>query len=264
MLIKISKAAIKLGVSRQTLENWGKAGILNIVKRGNAHWVYSETIEQMKDTPNVIEETLLKIQSLKESYQRKEQELENIIEQLQSDIMFYRRVGVFICAKEFYLSIPDMLYSIGRIDFRQKKIIQSFIEGKNIDDICLQHNLSRQRVYQVFYKAIRMSSELSGFAEKVKNADDSQKELEYLRKRVYDLEMKSGDNISRNYKILSKKIVDLHLGIRLTNVLTAAGISNVYELLQYNREDLLLFRNMGRKSLRELEEIIQEIKEKLI
>lgn len=57
-LIQVAEAAKRLGVSRQTLENWGKNGTLKIRTIGkpvNSHWVDADTIEALADfNPKVI------------------------------------------------------------------------------------------------------------------------------------------------------------------------------------------------------------------
>ena len=43
-LIKISEAAKIIGVSRQTMENWGKGGVVKIHGNTRAHFIDSDTL----------------------------------------------------------------------------------------------------------------------------------------------------------------------------------------------------------------------------
>lgn len=59
-------------------------------------------------------------------------------------------------------------------------------------------------------------------------------------------------------KILKTPLEDLELSVRAYNCLKAAKIGNLAELVHYDTNDLLKFRNFGRKSLVEIEQLITE------
>jgi DNA-directed RNA polymerase subunit alpha len=58
-------------------------------------------------------------------------------------------------------------------------------------------------------------------------------------------------------QLLKTKLVDLDLSVRALNCLKAADVETLGELVAYNRNDLLKFRNFGKKSLAELDELVQ-------
>jgi DNA-directed RNA polymerase subunit alpha len=59
-------------------------------------------------------------------------------------------------------------------------------------------------------------------------------------------------------KILKTALADLDLSVRAYNCLKAAEIKTLGELVNYHIDDLLKFRNFGKKSLSELEEFVRE------
>ena len=59
-------------------------------------------------------------------------------------------------------------------------------------------------------------------------------------------------------KILKTPLADLDLSVRAYNCLKAAEIKSLGELVNYHIDDLLKFRNFGKKSLSELEEFVRE------
>jgi len=59
-------------------------------------------------------------------------------------------------------------------------------------------------------------------------------------------------------KILKTPLADLDLSVRAYNCLKAAEIKTLGELVNYHIDDLLKFRNFGKKSLSELEEFVRE------
>ncbi len=59
-------------------------------------------------------------------------------------------------------------------------------------------------------------------------------------------------------KVLKTRIEDLDLSVRAYNCLRAAKIETLADLVQYQNTDLLKFRNFGRKSLAEIETLLDE------
>lgn len=58
-------------------------------------------------------------------------------------------------------------------------------------------------------------------------------------------------------QVLKTKLVDLDLSVRALNCLKAADIETLGDLVAYNKNDLLKFRNFGKKSLTELEDLVE-------
>lgn len=58
-------------------------------------------------------------------------------------------------------------------------------------------------------------------------------------------------------QLLKTKLVDMDLSVRALNCLKAADVETLGELVAFNKNDLLKFRNFGRKSLTELEELVK-------
>jgi DNA-directed RNA polymerase subunit alpha len=58
-------------------------------------------------------------------------------------------------------------------------------------------------------------------------------------------------------QLLKTKLLDLDLSVRALNCLKAADVETLGDLVQFNKNDLLKFRNFGKKSLTELEELVK-------
>lgn len=57
-------------------------------------------------------------------------------------------------------------------------------------------------------------------------------------------------------QLLKTKLVDMDLSVRALNCLKAADVETLGDLVSYNKNDLLKFRNFGKKSLTELEDLV--------
>ncbi len=58
-------------------------------------------------------------------------------------------------------------------------------------------------------------------------------------------------------QLLKTKLVDMDLSVRALNCLKAADVDTLGDLVAFNKNDLLKFRNFGKKSLTELEELVK-------
>ncbi|MDX5405145.1 MAG: DNA-directed RNA polymerase subunit alpha, partial [Bacteroidota bacterium] len=58
-------------------------------------------------------------------------------------------------------------------------------------------------------------------------------------------------------QLLKSKLTDLDLSVRALNCLKAAEVETLGDLVMYTKADLMKFRNFGKKSLTELEELIK-------
>ncbi len=60
-------------------------------------------------------------------------------------------------------------------------------------------------------------------------------------------------------QLLKSKLVDMELSVRALNCLKSAEVETLGELVVFNKTDLLKFRNFGKKSLTELDELLANL-----
>ena len=65
------------------------------------------------------------------------------------------------------------------------------------------------------------------------------------------------DEVSKMKQLLKTQLVDMDLSVRALNCLKAAEVETLAQLVAYHRNDLLKFRNFGKKSLTELDELLE-------
>jgi DNA-directed RNA polymerase subunit alpha len=64
----------------------------------------------------------------------------------------------------------------------------------------------------------------------------------------------------RMRQLLKTRLVDMELSVRALNCLKTAEVETLGELVRFQRSDLLKFRNFGRKSLNELDALLERLK----
>ena len=65
------------------------------------------------------------------------------------------------------------------------------------------------------------------------------------------------EEILRMRQLLNSRLSDMDLSVRALNCLKAAEVETLGQLVKYHRADLLKFRNFGKKSLTELDELLE-------
>jgi DNA-directed RNA polymerase subunit alpha len=65
--------------------------------------------------------------------------------------------------------------------------------------------------------------------------------------------------VGRIRKLLDKSVDELELSVRSSNCLRAAEIKTIVDLVQKTEPEMLKFRNFGRKSLKEIQDILGEM-----
>jgi DNA-directed RNA polymerase subunit alpha len=61
-------------------------------------------------------------------------------------------------------------------------------------------------------------------------------------------------------QLLKSRLADMNLSVRALNCLKAADVETLGELVKYQKNDLLKFRNFGKKSLTELDDLLEHLK----
>jgi len=75
----------------------------------------------------------------------------------------------------------------------------------------------------------------------------------------FDSNEEFDEELLRMRQLLKTKLVDMDLSVRALNCLKAANVETLGDLVQYNKTDLLKFRNFGKKSLTELDDLLEKL-----
>ena len=67
------------------------------------------------------------------------------------------------------------------------------------------------------------------------------------------------EDVLRMRQLLKQLLIDQNLSVRALNCLKAANVETIGDLVKFNKSDLLKFRNFGKKSLSELDDLLQSL-----
>ena len=74
-----------------------------------------------------------------------------------------------------------------------------------------------------------------------------------------EVEEEVDEERQRVRRLLERSVEELELSVRSSNCLRAAEIKNIGDLVQKSEPEMLKYRNFGRKSLKEIQDILGEM-----
>ena len=80
-----------------------------------------------------------------------------------------------------------------------------------------------------------------------------------LEDTAFDANEEFDEEVLHMRQLLKTKLTDMNLSVRALNCLKAAEVDTLGELVQFNKADLLKFRNFGKKSLTELDDLLESL-----
>jgi DNA-directed RNA polymerase subunit alpha len=83
--------------------------------------------------------------------------------------------------------------------------------------------------------------------------------VQFEEEPIQEEEQEVDEEIVRVRKLLDKSVEELELSVRSSNCLRAAEIKSIGDLVQKGEPEMLKFRNFGRKSLKEIQDILGEM-----
>lgn len=270
MLIRIKDAAERIGVDRQTIRNWIERGFIKQVNSDgkNFYVVEDEINEIVKSNIVGLKEKIVKIErDLQQEYDKEFR----ILHDLRREVFMLDKFGKRLTSKDFFISVANMLESFGILCARERDIVVKLIMGEDIVRIADDFYLSRQRVAQIYFKACRKTRNV----EKIKvimedydrlrqenalliNENESLGRILKMNEKLEDDEIKTdmikAEDNDDLIKMLNTSILDLGFSVRTLNCLKFADCETVADIVRFQANELLRFRNFGKKSLQEIQD----------
>jgi len=138
-----------------------------------------------------------------------------------------------------FTPIKNVKYYVENVRVEQKTDFEKLIIELETDGSILPLDALKEAAKILIYHFMLFSDEKIGF-EHDEQLENDEFDEETLRMR----------------QLLKTKLTDMDLSVRALNCLKSADIETLGELVTYNKNDLLKFRNFGKKSLTELEDLL--------
>ena len=291
-LIKAREAAEMLGIHRQTLINWIKNKTLDSIVKHRVIYVFSDQLDKLTSDLVDTEESRVKLQQEKEAYTQElemyKQARKDFKEQFQ--IEKYGRFSnkLFITSK-YYEFLNRMFVEYEILSAREADILNDVLKANTVREVADSHRTSTTNINLILQKALSKISQVDDILEKIKHIRDIESENGFLKcvlknkndeitrlndtitlleedleiKRELEEKINRQEDCTEDFiaavPTLGTKLEDLNLTRRTLNCCRAADIDTIGDLVQKSKTDLLKLRNFGKKSLSELDDLIESL-----
>ena len=269
-----NKAAEILGVSRQTISNYIKEGILgSYVDEHGITYVNSEDIEKYAQkykmiaaNEKMIDEKLKEVEARKRAINVELTELRN--RATANGKLAANAVGMLfgVINAMSYLNITP------KLSYRESKMLKDIINGMTYDELSLKYDLTTTRIRQIVEKTCNKLTynEDAAIADIATNQylrnviDGLKKNLKAVQTSYDEYRRAKGDvPISAAVLpplILGKDVNDCNFPVRILNMFKWCDVYTVGDLLRkfHGKYDLDKIRNIGKKSVCIILDFIEE------
>lgn len=265
-----------LGVTSQTIENWGKAGVLNVKRigaKGHAHYVDKDTITALSDTLQDVAHARAMLEQEMRDIAAAQKAADDMMLDMRSELGIINKFKAYGTRKDFYLAIPDMLHSLGVIPARVCEVMKSIIGGQGFGEVSENIGVSRERVRQMFVRGCRLAGGLKGVKERLDDYHSMKAELNEARETIkvmnnelkflrHELNIRQQKAIEASDGMLQKfqkRITECNFSVRVMNGLKAYDVETVGDICKCTLMDLAGFRTLGKKSIDEIRDYLDSV-----
>lgn len=271
-----TEAAELLGVHRQSVANYVDRGLL-VRSTTNRKAVTRESVENLMNQRHDFVEIAQEVDVMKDELLREKDLLATAREDVKSKIEYNKAKGIahqnigYICD-----ALLVYLDSFGdKLSTREKKVVRSILAYSDMGVVGDEIGLTANRVREIYQKSLRrlansqrvedLKQEYMKMKQDVEVKDEIIKSLKMqigtLKNQLHIEEIMSG--AEEGYVSVDKrwlaKLGEVSMSVRSYNVLRAVGLEYAYELAFLSRNDMIRYRNFGRKSLNEVEMLKDEL-----
>ena len=268
-------AADLLGVSPQTISNYAAQGVIHEDRRGKYLRYPRDEVEALSTFPELhtIEEMRAGIEKMQAEMGNEYAAVKKLYDERRA--IFLEPFGGWAKWENYRRIVRQLaIMAAGNTMLpRQEEIFMDVLELKSYQEIADRHGITRERVRQVFEKSLRSILNFREIA--TTRLEDSQrkvlelsKEIDHLHDEIFFLqhpqankadESSDKNDIFRQCEPFTQNLRDMFLSVRTYNCLKSAGIETLGDIVAYNRNEYMRLRNFGRKSLNELDNMLEKL-----
>lgn len=291
-------AAKMLGVTKDTIYNYIKNGVLDGEKRGGKFFVKKASVEQfarldtdtLKQQQIAVDAMVERLEYDKAYYseclQRKAHQKALIRSKLaEQDYMMklIRRRNLFAT----FLNTLLKVYDEETDDKRTVEICSRVImDCQSLDDVADDYGLSRERIRCILENGVRRMSNVTKYTQLRQRNIYLEEENKRMQRLIAELKQQIAKGFEESKvtgvatlfglkqqvindmlpnSILGLRMIDLDvcISVRTFNGVRAIGVDTLYDLVQKRDDDILSTRNVGRKTLAECRNVLDHFGLKL-
>lgn len=248
-LISRKEAAEFLKCSQQTISNWVSNGHLKGHNIDGRVFVDANTLDTLVDNVNDIENSKTKISELRNQLKEEQKKLEEELAVKREELLLCKSVLSLLTRSTVSSLVSTYKSLLGEME---ADVIKSVLCLGDIESVAKKYDIDGTSVLRIFERGCKRLRYV--------NFDKMNEELSFFKQRVDELEenLRNGIVVKTNTRneFFDEKISNCDLSVRAINQLRRMNVKKVEDLVLLNRTDLLRQRNMGKKTVSEIEDFL--------
>ncbi len=251
-LLSRQDAAEFLNCSQQTITNWVKDGIIQGHKIDGRLFVDRDSLLAIVDDVNAIEATKKRISELKEQIALEEEMLNQKRESLNLALNLanastknINRNTLLAIVSSYRKLLPE----------KEHIILKEALLNRDLSSIAENLDIDEERVIKIAERACKRIKYVD--VDKILNENESmRRQIEELQKENKNLRNGVVTTPKKNNALLAMRIKDSDFSVRAINIMYSFGLDTIEDLTLIRKEDLMKMRNMGKKTIAEIEDFM--------
>lgn len=248
-LVSRKIAAEFLNCSQQTISNWVSNGHLKGHNIDGRVFVDANTLDALVDNVNDIENSKTKISELRNQLKEEQKKLEEELAVKREELLLCKSVLSLLTRSTVSSLVSTYKSLLGEME---ADVIKSVLCLGDIESVAKKYDIDGTSVLRIFERGCKRLRYI--------NFDKMNEELSFFKQRVDELEenLRNGIVVKTNTRneFFDEKISNCDLSVRAINQLRRMNVKKVEDLVLLNRTDLLRQRNMGKKTVSEIEDFL--------
>ena len=284
-------AAKMLGVTKETIYNYIKNGVLDGEKRGGKVFVKKASVEQFAQLDT---DTLMRQQRM----------VDAMVERLEDDKTYYRGclerkahqkalirsqlaeqdyMMKLIRRRNLFATFLNTLLKVYDEETDDKRTVEIcsrvIMDCQSLDDVADDYGLSRERIRCLLEKGVQRMSNVTKYTQLRQRNIYLEEENKRMQRLIAELKQQLAKGFEESKvtgvatlfglkqqvindmlpnSILGLRMIDLDvcISVRTFNGVRAIGVDTLYDLVQKKEDDILSTRNVGRKTLAECRNVL--------
>ena len=269
-----NKAAEILGVSRQTISNYIKEGIIgSYVGEHGITYVNSEDIEKYAQKYKMIAVSEKMIDEKLKEVEARKREINVELTELRNRATANGKLAANVVGMLFgVINAMSHLGVLPNLTYRESNIFKDIINGMTYDELSIKYGVSATRIRQIAEKTCNkltynediVIAELSTNRALMSEVDRLNEAVKSLQISYDEYRRGKGDKPLSGAVlpplILSRDINDCGFSVRILNALRWCEVYTVGDLLRkfHGKSDLYKIRNLGKKTISIILDFIEE------
>lgn len=263
------EAAELLNVDRETVKNYIRKGVLVAPRRKNdrgGYQILRSSVEAFLSEGYDVAAQSQAIEQMRKDIADEKEALKTAKETLLAQKEAMRIKGVmYENILEFRQTVLALLDCMGEevLTDRETDILMYALSGNNFESIGDKFCLTRERVRQIYHKALRRLKNSKSYVKCMSANEEYQKIIKEQESKIDALQhiiKESNMDVPIDAVLVPESLIGLdnyHMSVRAYNLLRMLDIKNLWELAAYSRHQFARVRNLGRKTLNELDILLE-------